>query len=154
MTRRTGSQHDAALRAVERVRGVRETDSRIGLRTAWAESRAAQARVDDLRSRLETASTFVTGSAAAFLAQRQSVQLLGEVLIAAEDARDASVLISDTAYARWQTDHTRLAAVESLLERRSAAHRAELARKEAVELDDIAAQRWLRGAGRRDGVVS
>ena len=144
------TRHDPALRAVERVRGVRETDSRIGLRTAWAESRAAQARVDDLRAQLEKASAFGTGSATSFLAQRQSLQLLGDVLIAAEDARDASVLISDTAYARWQTDRTRLAAVENLLERRTAARRAEVARKEAVELDDIAAQRWLRA--RDEGV--
>lgn len=142
--------HDAGLRAVERVRGVRETDSRIGLRTAWAETRAAQARVDDLRAQLEHASTFSTGSAASFLALRQSLQLLGDVLIAAEDARDASRLISDTAYARWQTDRTRLAAVESLLERRTSVRRAEAARKEAVELDDIAAQRWLRARGEAD----
>lgn len=143
-------REDDGLRAVERVRGVRETDSRIGLRTAWAETRAAQARVDDLRAQLEHASTFNTGSAASFLALRQSLQLLGDVLIAAEDARDASQLISDTAYARWQTDRTRLAAVENLLERRTSARRAEATRKEAVELDDIAAQRWLRARGEAD----
>ncbi|MCX6397855.1 MAG: flagellar FliJ family protein [Propionibacteriales bacterium] len=136
--------HDPGLHAVARVRGVRETDSRIGLRTAWNETRAAQSRVDDLRGQLEQASAFSTGSAASFLALRQSLQVLGDVLIAAEDARDASQLISDTAYARWQVDRTRLAAVENLLERRSAARSAEVARKEAAELDDIAAQRWLR----------
>lgn len=144
MTQHSPSQYDAGLRAVERVRGVRETDSRIGLRTAWAETREAQTRVEDLRAQLEQASSFGTGSAASFLALRQSLQILGDVLIAAEDARDASQLISEMAYTRWQTDRTRLAAVQSLLERRACARRAEVARKEAAELDDIAAQRWLR----------
>lgn len=143
--------HDAGLRAVARVRNVRETDSRIGLRTAWQESRAAQHRVDELRGQLEQANGFSTGSAASFLALRQSLQILGDVLIAAEHDRDASQLISDTAYAHWQRDRTRLAAVENLLERRADARRTEVARKEARELDDIAAQRWLREAGRRGG---
>lgn len=145
--------HDTGLRAVERVRGVRETDSRIGLRTAWEETRLARAKVEDLRSQLEQASTFTGGSAVSFLAQRQSLQLLGEVLIAATEACDASTVISDSAYARWQLDRTRLAAVESILERRAAARRAEADRKEAVELDDIAAQRWLRSADNRGGGV-
>lgn len=135
---------DAGLAAVARVRGVRETDSRLGLRTAWDEYRAAQQRVDDLRQQLEDTSSFTAGSAADFLSLRQSLQVLGEVLIAAEDERDASQLISRTAFARWQHDKSRLAAVEMLLERRTAARRAEAARAEARELDDIASQRWLR----------
>jgi flagellar FliJ protein len=138
------TRHDAGLHAVVRVREVRETDSRLGLRTAWAEYRTAQQKVDDLRAQLESANTFQTGSAAAFLALRQSLQVLGDVLIAAEADRDASRLISETAYARWQHDRTRLDAVQMLLERRTAARRAEAARAEARELDDIAAQRWLR----------
>lgn len=137
---------DAGLRAVARVRKVRETDSRIGLRTAWQETRTAQHRVDELRDQLERASDFSSGPAATFLALRQSLELLGDALIAAEDARDACMLISDTAYARWQLDRSRLAAVENLLERRAAARRDEAERKEARELDDIAAQRWLRAS--------
>lgn len=142
--------HDAGLHAVARVRGVRETDSRIGLRTAWEETRAAQAQVDSLRTQLEEASAFTTGTAGSFLALRQTLQLLGDALIAAEAARDAAQVISEAAYARWQADRTRLAAVENLLERRADARRAEAARKEAQELDDIATQRWLRArrAGR------
>lgn len=142
-------QKDAGLRAVARVRNVRETDSRIGLRTAWQETRSAQRRVDELRGQLEQANDFSTGSAASFLALRHSLQVLGDVLIAAESDRDSSQLISDTAYARWQLDRTRLAAVENLLERRAASRRAEATRQEARELDDIAAQRWLRASGHR-----
>jgi flagellar export protein FliJ len=140
---------DAGLRAVARVRAVRETDSRVGLRTAWDEYRATQHRVDDLRHQLETASAFGSGSAASFLALRQSLEVLGDVLIAAEDARDASRLISETAFARWQHDRTRLAAVEMLLERRTDARRAVAERAEVRELDDIAAQRWLRESVRQ-----
>lgn len=142
---------DAGLQAVARVRNVRETDSRIGLRTAWQETRAAQHRVDDLRGQLEKADDFSTGSAASFLTLRNSLQVLGDVLIAAESERDSSQLISDTAYARWQLDRTRLAAVENLLERRAAARRAEADRQEARELDDIATQRWLREQARPGG---
>ncbi|MCZ4497975.1 MAG: hypothetical protein JWQ74_528 [Marmoricola sp.] len=132
---------DAGLHAVARVRGVRETDSRLGLRTALTEYRAAQASVDALRSRI-TASTFDTGPAGAFLALRESLAVLGTMLIAAEAERDSSQVISDAAYARWQSDRTRLAAIEMLLERRAANRRTEAARVEARELDEIAAQRW------------
>lgn len=150
-------RQDLGLRAVARVRSVRETDSRIGLRTAWEETRVAQHRVDDLRGQLARASDFRSGSASSFLALRHSLQLLGDVLIAAEEARDASQLISDVAYSRWQNDRTQLAAVENLLARRAAARQAEAARKEAIELDDISAQRWLReahlGAGHDEEVI-
>ncbi|MFL6157587.1 MAG: flagellar export protein FliJ [Marmoricola sp.] len=141
---------DAGLRAVARVRGVRESDSRIGLTTALGEHRAAQARVDELRHRLETASTFVAGSAPEFLALRTSLAALGDVLIAAESARDGSRTVSDAALARWQVDKSRLSAIEMLLERRAADRRTDAARREARELDDLAAQRWSR---QRDGGV-
>ena len=136
--------HDAGLTAVARVRGVRETDSRLGLSTALAETRAAQAEVDALRLRMAGANTFQAGSAGEFLALRTSLEVLGDRLVAAEQARDAARLISDAAHDRWQHDKSRLSAVESLLDRRAAARRAEVARAEARELDDIAAQRWLR----------
>lgn len=135
---------DAGLYAVARVRGVRESDSRLGLQTALAEQRAAQASVDELRTRIDASSTFEIGSASAFLLQRESLAVLGTLLLAAEDERDGSVTISEAAYARWQSDRTRLAAIEMLLERRAADRRTAAGRAEARELDDIAAQRWLR----------
>jgi flagellar FliJ protein len=147
------TRHDAGLHAVARVRRVRETDSRLGLRTAWAEHRTAQERVENLRAQLESGNLFSTGSAAAFLALRTSLQVLGDVLIAAETERDAARLISETAYARWRYDRTRLDAVEMLLDRRRAKRRADAARAEARELDDIAAQRWLRESVRRAEVA-
>lgn len=135
---------DAGMRAVARVRGVRESDSRVGLQTALRESRSAQTTVDTLRGQIEEASGFATGSAAEFLALRTSLTALGEVLLTAEGHRDEARTISEAAYARWQQDKARLSAIEMLLERRAADRRAERDRAEARELDDIAAQRWLR----------
>ncbi len=135
---------DAGLRAVARVRRVRESDSRVGLQTALHEHRAAEAKVQDLRGRLAATNGFASGSAAEFLAVRASLAALGEVLISAEAERDESCTIREAAFARWQQDRARLSAIEMLLERRAAARRAERDRAEARELDDIAAQRWLR----------
>ncbi len=134
---------DAGMRAVARVRSVRESDSRVGLQTALLESRSAQTKVEDLRDRIASAAGFATGSAAEFLALRASLGALGDVLITAEEHLDESRTISEAAYLRWQQDRTRLAAIEMLLDRRAAARRAERERAEARELDDIAAQRWL-----------
>ncbi|MET3960933.1 flagellar FliJ protein [Marmoricola sp. OAE513] len=145
---------DAGLMAVARVRGVRESDSRQGLRTAWDEYRAAQTKVDELRAQLARADDFVTGSAPEFQALRQTVAMLGDALIAAEDARDAAQVISQSAYARWQYDRTRLAAVEMLLDRRATERRAEMDRAEARQLDDVAVQRWLRDRDAEGGVAS
>jgi flagellar biosynthesis chaperone FliJ len=47
---------------------------------------------------------------------------------------------------RWVTDRSRLAAVESLVERRAAAVRAERQRREVRELDEVAELMWRRRA--------
>jgi flagellar FliJ protein len=130
---------DAGLSAVARV-----SDSRIGLSTALAEQRAAQGLVDGMRARLTEAADFQTGSASEFRALRQSLAALGDVLIAAEADRDSAAVISTAALDRWRHDKTRLNAIELLLERRASVRRADAARAEARELDDLAAQRWLR----------
>jgi flagellar export protein FliJ len=130
--------------AVARVRGVREQDSRIGLQQALGEQRQHERHVAELRARLERSGSFTTGSAGAFLALRASLDVLGAVVRAAEEETAACRRISEAAYDRWQVDRARLAAVESLLERRAAARRAEAARREARDLDEIAAQLWQR----------
>jgi flagellar export protein FliJ len=135
---------DAGMLAVARVRGVREQDSRIGLQQALGEQRARERRVAELRGRLEGSGSFGTGSAGAFLALRASLDVLGAAVRDAEEATAASRRISEAAYDRWQVDRARLAAVESLLERRAAVRRAEAARREARDLDEIAAQLWQR----------
>lgn len=135
---------DAGLRAVARVREVRESDSRAGLQTAFGEHRSAQSRVDELRARIEAAHEFASGSSAEFISLRASLAALGEVLIVAETERDEARTISDAAFTRWQLDRARLSAIEMLLQRRAELRRAEQERAEVRELDDIAAQRWLR----------
>lgn len=135
---------DAGMLAVARVREVREQDSRIGLQQALGEQRAHERRVAELRGRLEGAGSFSTGSAGAFLALRNSLDVLGAAVRAAEEETAASRRISEAAYDRWQVDRTRLAAVETLIERRAAARRAEAARREARDLDEIAVQLWQR----------
>ncbi|MCW2755895.1 MAG: hypothetical protein JWQ32_3306 [Marmoricola sp.] len=135
---------DAGLLAVARVRTVRESDSRVGLRQALAELEAAEHRVVELRRRMEVADAFGTGSAAEFLALRVSLSLLGEALVAAEQQCECTRTISDAALVRWQSDKARLGAIELLLERREAERCAERERADARELDDLATQRWLR----------
>ncbi|HET6151980.1 MAG TPA: flagellar FliJ family protein [Marmoricola sp.] len=135
---------DAGMLAVARVRRVRESDSRIGLQSALAEYRVTQGRVDVLRERLAAAGGFSSGSAAEFQVLRHALAALGDVLIAAESELDSSQMISGAALVRWQDDKARLSAIELLLERRTAARRTAAARREARDLDDIAAQRWLR----------
>src|SRR4051794_38963373 len=111
---------DAGLLAVARVRRVRETDSRIGLQTALAEQRAAQARVDELRRKLSAADRFADGSATEFVALRGSLEVLGMVLVAAAAELDQTRTISLAALEAWKIERARLAAIEGLLERRTA----------------------------------
>ena len=135
---------DAGMLAVARVRGVREQDSRIGLQQALGEQRAHERHVAELRARLEGSSEFSSGSAGTFLALRASLDALGAAIRDAEEVTAASRRISEAAYDRWQVDRARLAAVEALIERRAAARRAEAARREARDLDEIAVQLWQR----------
>jgi flagellar export protein FliJ len=136
------------MRAVARVRSVREHDSRIGLQQAIAEQREHEAHAADVRRRLEGAARFDAGSSGSFLALRASLDALGAVLRMADDETAASRRISEAAYARWQEDRARLGAVEVLIERRAAERRSDAARREARDLDEVAAQLWQRRSGR------
>ena len=147
-----GSSRDAGLRAVARVRSVREQDSRIGLQQAIKEQRVHEVRAAEARHRIENAGTFAAGSAASFLALRASLDALGQVLRSAEEEAGTSRTISEAAYGRWQQDKAGLAAVELLLERRAELRRVEDARREARDLDEVAALMWQRrGAGKAVG---
>jgi flagellar export protein FliJ len=139
------SGNDAGLRAVARVRAVREQDSRLGLQQAVRELRQHEEESADLRHRIERSEVFGSGSTASYLALRASLEAVGAALRAADAQAASSRTISETAYGRWQRDKSRLSAVELLLGRRAAERRAEAARKEARELDELAVQRWRRG---------
>lgn len=135
---------DAGMRAVARVRAVREQDSRVGLQQALDEQRAHEGRVAELRGRLARADSFAAGSVGSYLALRTSLESLGAVLRSVESDAATSRTISEAAYGRWQQDKARLSAVEVLLEHRAAARRHEAARVEARDLDEIAARIWQR----------
>ena len=137
--------HDSGLRVVARVRAVRERDSRLGLVTALAEEEAARARVSDLERQLSSVGTHDAGTLAAFAARQRAVAAVSQALGAARDAWDNTQLVALAARDRWHLDRTRLAAVESLLERRADARLLELQRRESRELDAIAEELWRRG---------
>lgn len=148
MSARPGATtHDRGMRAVERVRAVRERDSRTGLQHATAERDRLRARLADLTQRLATTPASADGETGSFLALRGALLSLGQAIGLAEQEVAAAQRIADSAHAHWSQDKTRLAAVESLLERRAAARAAERVRREARELDDIAAQLWSRQQG-------
>jgi flagellar protein FliJ len=144
-------EQDRALTAVRRVRSARESDSRIGLQHALAETRRKQEQAALLEARLDGATAFAAGTAADF---QLHVQLLAALADAGRRAREAAAAgerVADEATRRWQHDRTEVRVVDLLLERRATDRAAERGRREAAELDDLAAAGWLRrstGEGR------
>jgi flagellar export protein FliJ len=137
--------HDPGLRVVARVRGVRERDSRLGLATALAEEQAAGDRVTDLEQRLAAVEDHGTGSLAEFAARQRTVTALAEALGAAREAWRTARVVATAARESWHADRTRLAAVESLLERRADARALDRRRRDSKEMDAIAEELWRRG---------
>lgn len=140
---------DAGMRAVARVRAVRERDSRLGLQQAISEQQWHEQRLAELGRRLDQALKFDRGTVASFLNVRAGYQALTDEIAAAAAAAQSARHLTESAHEHWQRDKTRLSAVEMLLERRADERRGELRRLEARELDDIAGQRWQRQ--RRNG---
>lgn len=141
---------DRALAAVERVRSVREQDSRIGLQHALGSSRERDAAVAASAQAIARYPAFGAGSIRNFRAYRLLLSGVAEQLTRAEQDAATGRAIAEEARRRWQQDHTRLRAVEALSARREAARREERDRRAATEMDDIAGQLWRRrhpGAG-------
>ena len=136
--------HDAGLKAVARVRGVRERDSRHGLTTAINEHAVVESGVRELQRQLDTQASFVAGPAVTYLADRTHALAVGEALIVRREDLRVSASVMEAATHHWRSDRARLEAVSMLLERRAEQRRAERARAEAAQLDDAAAQGWLR----------
>lgn len=139
-------RHDAdrALGAVERVRSVREEDSRIGLQQALSASAADAAVVEATRAAMELHPAFTHGSVQGFHTDRARLLGLAEQHELDRERAEASRGVAEHARRRWQEDRTRLRAVEMLLARRVELRRLERDRLEAVALDDLAGQAWLR----------
>lgn len=137
-------QSDAGMRAVARVRAVRERDSRLGLQHAHADQRRLEAEVGVQRQSMAAAPVFESGTAESFAIQQITLTALGSAMAAAESRLALAQVISDEAHVRWQHDAARVSAVQMLLDRRTAQRRVEADRTAARELDDIATQAWQR----------
>lgn len=137
---------DAGMRAVARVRAVREQDSRLGLARAAADEREAGRRLHAVTEQLaRTAEAGADGSdPAAYLALRAGAGALAVEVTASRAALASASTLTAMAREHWQRDHTRLSAVELLLERRAADRRAERERRERAQVDELATVRWLR----------
>ncbi len=137
---------DRALAAVRRVRAAREQDSRIGLQQALATSRARTAEAERAHDALVEAPVFAAGSLRDFRAHVVHVTALACAEQAAADRAAGSRAVAAEATLRWQRDRARLRVALLLLERRADERARERDRREARELDDLAAQGWLRSA--------
>lgn len=137
-------EQDRALGSVERVRGIREQDSRVNLQAALSAHAAHAAAVEAARLLLHRHPDFGHGTVQEFHAHRAMVTAMADDLERRRVTADASRIAAESARGRWQDDRTRLRAAQMLLERRAMARRTERERRETAELDDLAAQGWLR----------
>ncbi|GAA1137717.1 flagellar FliJ family protein [Nocardioides aquiterrae] len=132
------------LGGVVRVRRIRERDSRTGLTAALTEEHDAAARVTRIEEQLATLPEPGLEDVASFAARQHVAAALGAALAAARAELEATRRITLAARDRWRSDRSRLAAVESLVERRAEARRAEQRRRDGKEMDEIAGDIWRR----------
>jgi len=137
-------EQDRGLDAVRRVRTARETDSRIGLQHALATLCEREAEAARAQQKLAEAPSFATGTAGEFAAHVLHLGNLARDTLSTAVVAEDSRTVADEATRRWQSDTSAVRVVEMLLERRAAERTAERARREAKELDDLAAQGWMR----------
>ena len=141
--------HDPGLHAVGRVRGVRERDSLLALQQALTTQREREERLAELRRQLADAAALEvdilgSGTPGALLTLRMTLGHLADSTRLAREELAAAEVLADAARDRWEQDKSRLAAVEQLLERRTAERRHEARRAEDRQTDETAAQGWLR----------
>lgn len=143
----SAADQDRGLRAVARVREVRERDSRIGLMRAASEHRERQRVAAQLEAVVRDHTDAISADGRPvtdWAARRSGLLALAESVRRAQDGVAAAALLRTSADEHWRRDRTRLRAVEHLLELRADARRRELAAATARELDDIGGQLWLR----------
>ncbi len=131
------STHDRGMRAVHRVREVRERDSRIGLLHALSAVRDREAQLEELRNALQQAVTRDADTLDDFVVSRHLLAMMAVAVGEAEQRLVSARTVATEAHQRWQTDKAGIKAIEHLLEQR-AVHRAEeAARAELREVDDV-----------------
>ncbi|WP_232681136.1 flagellar FliJ family protein [Nocardioides sp. R-C-SC26] len=147
------TRHDAGLRAVARVREVRERDARLGLQEAVRDQQRAEARLAAYEDALAAHDSLATGTATfagpgagGYAALRQQLVVTSHLVREARDQAGTARVVALDAAAHWRSAHSRLDAVQRLLERRAAERAAEQTRAEALEVDDVSARLWQRRA--------
>jgi flagellar protein FliJ len=154
MARTPDQDPDAGMRAVSRVRGVREQDSRLGLARAAAEELEASRALAAAHERLETMTAPAVVDPVGFATARVAAADAAATIAASRAALASFTTFTAVAREHWQRDRTRLDAVELLLERRAEQRREDRDRRERVELDDLTAVRWLRARRDSEGGVA
>lgn len=143
MTGRGIAVHDRGLRAVRRVRAVRERDSKVGLQQALGAARDREAEAAAMAERLTGLPAFGAGSGADFGVHAAHVTGLAAEHRRRVAAAEQSRRVADEAARRWVQDRQALEVVDQLLERRTRQRREEQDRAGARDLDELAGQRWL-----------
>ena len=143
--------HDRGVRAVARVREVRERDSRLGLLHALGRVRDQEANVEALAAALDEAASRSFGTLDEVTSARSMMRAMAEALQAAEDDLESRRLVALEAHSRWQADKAAVRAIEHLLDERARQRAEEAARAETREIDDIVARLHLRRSIRRRG---
>ena len=143
------SHHDRGLRAVARVREVRERDSRLGLLHALGRVRDQEARVDALGHALDEAASRSFETLTEFTASRGMLKAMAEALAEAQHDLESRRVVALQAHTRWQSDKAAVKAIEHLLDERARVRAEEAARAEGREIDDIVSRLHLRQSIRR-----
>ena len=143
------NEHDRGLRAVARVREVRERDSRLGLLHALGRVRDHEARVESLGRALDAAASRSFGTLVEFTDSRRMLRAMAEALTAAEHDLESSRVVALQAHTRWQADKAAVRAIEHLLDERARLRAEEQVRVENREIDDIVSRLHLRQSIRR-----
>jgi flagellar FliJ protein len=138
------SQTDRGLRAVARVREVRERDSRIGLLHALTTVRSREEELASLQVALDHAAQHDADTLDDFVVSRGLLTGMAVAVREATHRLDAGRTVATQAHARWRDDKARVRAIEQLLERRAQRRADEVARAEVREVDDIVGRLQLR----------
>ena len=145
------TKHDRGMKAVHRVREVRERDSRIGLLHALSTVRDREEQLEELRNALQQAVTRDADTLDDFVVSRHLLAMMAIAVGEAEERLLSARTVATEAHHRWRTDKAGIKAIEHLLEQR-AQHRAEEASRDEVrEVDDVVGR--LHGAGSSTGIA-
>jgi flagellar protein FliJ len=128
---------DRGMKAVARVREVRERDSRIGLLQALETVRQREERLAELQRALTEAQDRETGSVDDFVVARSLLTSMAVAVREAERGVETARTIATEAQSRWQSDKARLRAIRHLIKERALQRADHVRRAEVREIDDI-----------------